>query len=457
MFTNITFKDERLPQTALRICQIVAREGGCALVVGGTVRDAMLGFEAKDLDMEVYFLHPQKLERLIKEHFEVDLVGQSFGVLKIKHLDIDIAVPRRESKQGLGHKGFMVKSDPEMSIEDAASRRDFTINAMLYDFLTGELIDPYDGMTDLKNGLLRHTSEKFIEDPLRVLRAMQFAARFELDVEPETIELCRSIEPEGLPAERIFEEWKKLILKGRRPSLGLAFLKDCGWIRYFPELEALIGCDQEAQWHPEGDVWTHTLHVMDSFALNRVGDPWEDLVVGLACLCHDLGKPETTKVLDGQITADCHEMAGVAKANTFLQRMTNQKDIYEQALPLVQEHMKPGSLYRSNASRSAIRRLAIRAGRIDRLIRVSEADYYGRNANRGVEFAAGKWLSNQAKTLSVLADKPKPIILGRHLVELGLKPGAHFKSILDKCYQAQLDEVFTDLESGLQYLSTTQC
>ncbi|MDR2844503.1 MAG: polynucleotide adenylyltransferase, partial [Puniceicoccales bacterium] len=268
----------------------VAEAGGRPLLVGGCVRDALLGARPKDVDIEVYGLEPVALERALRRRFAIVSVGQSFGVFKLKEHAVDVSLPRRESKAGAGHRGFTVQGDPHMDIADAAARRDFTVNAIYWDPQTGAVLDPHGGRRDLAERVLRHTSAAFAEDPLRVLRAMQFAARFLLTPAPETVALCSQIEPEGLPPERIFEEWSKLILKGVKPSRGLAFLRDCGWVSYYPELVALVGCEQDPHWHPEGDVWNHTLHCLDAFAEKRTGDAWEDLVVGLAVLCHDLGK-----------------------------------------------------------------------------------------------------------------------------------------------------------------------
>ena len=294
-------EDTALREALVTICEAIGAAGGRALLVGGCVRDAALGIPAKDLDIEVYGVPPERLAEILAMRFAIDLIGQAFAVIKIRGLPIDVSIPRRESKAGLGHRGFEVLSDPWMTPEEAVARRDFTINAMALDPVEGAIIDPYGGLQDLQMRLLRHTTEKFAEDPLRVLRGMQFAARFNLEVAPETASLCRTIEPEGLAHERIFEEWRKLILSGIRPSRGLKFLRDCQWVRYFPELEALIGCQQDPDWHPEGDVWTHTLHCMDAFATERAGNEWEDLVVGFAVLCHDLGKPSTTRFEDGRL------------------------------------------------------------------------------------------------------------------------------------------------------------
>jgi tRNA nucleotidyltransferase (CCA-adding enzyme) len=280
---------------------------------------------------------------------------------------------------------------------------------------------------------------------------MQFAARFDFEIAPETVVLCRTIEPEGLARERIFSEWEKLILLGIRPSRGLRFLRDCGWIRYFPELEALIGCEQEPEWHPEGDVWTHTLHCMDAFAAERTGDPHEDLVVGLAVLCHDFGKPATTRLEGGKLRSYGHEVAGEEPTRAFLSRVTNQPELVEGVVALVRDHMRPDELYGSGAGDNAVRRLAHRVKRIDRLVRVARADRLGRPPLEGSDFPAGDWLLETARTHEIEKSAPKPLVLGRHLIELGLTPGKHFGDILEQCYQAQLDGKFSNLEEGIEF------
>lgn len=448
---KLEFADADLAAALDHIGRKVAEAGGRALVVGGAVRDALLGRPAHDLDVEVYGLAPERLRALLGEDFDLDLVGQSFGVIKIRRLPIDVSLPRRESKHGLGHKGFEVHSDPSLTVAEAATRRDFTVNAIAWDPLTGEVHDPAAGARDLAAGVLRHVSEKFAEDPLRVLRGMQLAARFELEVAPATVALCRAIEPEGLARERIFEEWRKLLLLGRRPSRGLAFLRDSGWLAYYPELTALVGCPQDPEWHPEGDVWTHTLHVMDAFADERVGDAWEDLVVGFGCLCHDLGKPATTEIAGGRIRSPCHEPEGEAPTRSFLARLSDQERLADEVVPLVREHLKPILLFRERAGAPAVRRLARRVGRIDRLIRVARADHRGRPPLPFDGFPAGAWLLARAGELAVAAEAPQPIVMGRHLIELGLEPGPHFGPLLEACFEAQLDGRFADLEGGLAW------
>ncbi|MEA3217115.1 MAG: hypothetical protein QOJ19_3271, partial [Acidimicrobiia bacterium] len=280
--------DQHTHALVMDIARAVDLAGGRAHIVGGAVRDALLGLPSAEVDVEVFGIEPARLTKLVDRIAPVSLVGASFGVLKLHGSRIDVSIPRRERKVGQGHRGFQIDADPTLSPEAAAARRDFTINAMAWNPLTRELVDPYRGRDDLEQRILRHTSHQFAEDPLRVLRGMQFVARFSLTAASETVALCRTIDPEGLAPERMFDEWSKLIRLGVSISSGLAFLADTGWLRYFPELEALVGCQQDPEWHPEGDVWLHTGHVMDCFAAERLGDDWEDLVVGFASLCHDL-------------------------------------------------------------------------------------------------------------------------------------------------------------------------
>lgn len=438
----------------IELAKTIHNARGRALIVGGCVRDALLARPSKDIDFEVYGLDAESLEKLLAEKFQVDAVGKSFSVFKIKGHDIDISIPRRECKMGSGHKGFIITGDPHMSFAAAAARRDFTINAISWDPLSSEIIDPHQGQTDLQQKILRHTSEQFAEDPLRVLRAMQFIARFEFKIAADTLQLCRAITPEGLPKERLFDEWSKLICKGTKPSLGLLFLRNCGWIRYFPELATLIDCPQDPQWHPEGDVWTHTLHCLDAFATQKIHDEWEDLIVGLAVLCHDLGKPATTFTdSDGRIKSPNHEAMGEYPTRSFLDRLTEHKELIEAIIPLVLAHLRPTMLHKDKASDAAIRRLARKVVRIDRLLRVCAADMGGRPP-KSPDFPAGRWLAQRAAALAVEDSAPKPIILGRHLIDQGLTPGKTFKPILEKCFEAQLDGAFNDLEGGLNYLKS---
>ncbi len=431
------------------LARSIRREGGRLWMVGGAVRDALLGKKAPDLDAEVYGLDPSKLDRILRSIAPSYLVGRSFAVWKMKGLSLDVSLPRRERQTGLRHQDFQIEADPFLSLDEAARRRDFTINALLWDPLTDELADPTGGLEDLARGILRHTSEQFAEDPLRVLRAMQFVARFELKVAPETSTLCRQLTPEHLPAERLLDEWRKLIVSGVRPSLGLRFLRDVGWLRFFPELEALIDCPQDPEWHPEGDVWEHTLHCLDAFARSRTGDPREDFIVGLAVLCHDMGKPLTTEFSEGRWRSPLHEAAGEAPARSFLQRLTRESSLTEDVVTLVITHMRPHQLFTGGAGDAAVRRLAARVGRIDRLIRVAQADACGRPPIEVRHFPAGQWLKDKAEALAVTDSQPEPVIKGRHLLSLGMEPGPAIGRLTQELYERQLDGEFHDLEAGL--------
>jgi tRNA nucleotidyltransferase (CCA-adding enzyme) len=452
----ITDLREQFPSQELSLVREIAEDvtqaGGRVLCVGGCVRDALLEIKSEEFDLEVSGINPENLRALLARKHSVDEYGKSFGVLKLKGRPIEVALPRSETKNAIGHRGFSVDVDPNLPFPAAAFRRDFSVNAIGMDPLTGELLDPHGGMKDLNARILRHVGPAFVEDPLRVLRGMQFAARFDLKPDPETIELCRTIDLEGLAHERIFEEWKKLLLKGKTISRGLNFLRETTWLRFFPELEALVDCPQDPEWHPEGDVWVHTLHCMDAFAKKRINDAWEDLVVGFGVLCHDLGKPLTTITdKNSRIRSPKHESKGEIPTRSFLERMTQQKDLHDQVVPLVRRHLAPRALYNDQASDTAIRRLARQVVRIDRLVRVAEADMTGRPP-KSAEFPEGKWLLARAEELRVKDAAPEPIVLGRHLIERGMQPGASFGPILEECFEAQLDGVFTDLDSGLAHL-----
>lgn len=444
--------DSTLAGTLRRIEHAVRCQGGRTWLVGGSVRDLVLGRQPRDLDLEITGLPPGQLHTLLSEHFSVQFVGKAFAVFKLHRLPIDISIPSRTLiDERTSISGLVRQADPGMAIDEALARRDFTINAMAWDPDTKELRDPFNGRRDLDARILRHVSRRFTEDPLRVLRGMQLSARFELTAAPETITLCQTLSQDHQPSERLWEEWKKLLVQGRKPSLGLHFLDQCGWMRFYPELAALQGCPQDPIWHPEGDVWIHTLHCLDWFATERTGNDQDDLIVGLGVLCHDLGKPATTREDDGRITSRGHEPAGEDPARCFLERLTNRHDIADDVVPLVLCHLRPRALYDAQASDSAVRRLARQVKRLDRLVRVARADHAGRPPKPFDGFPAGEWLLNRARQLKVEDQAPAPILMGRHLLELGVQPGPDMGRLLDECYEAQLDGEFATVEEGLVY------
>ena len=433
----------------LTLCQAVAAAGGRALLTGGCVRDAALGYPPRDLDLEVLGVAPDRLRSLVVACYRADVVGRHFPVLHLGGaLGLDVSMPRRPG----GYAGdFDVGADPEAGPAEAAARRDFTVDAIGLDPLRREIVDPCGGLADLAAGRLRHASERFDEDPVRVLRGMQLLARFELEAAPETVLRCRALSPDGLPRERIFGEWRRMLLEGARPSRGLHFLREAGWLRHFPELEALVGCPQDPVWHPEGDVWIHTLHALDAFAGARSGDLRDDLVVGLAVLCHDFGKPATTREESGSVTSHGHEPLGADLCRAFLARLTDERDLADEVAPLVAAHLAPAQLHRQAARDAAVRRLARRVGRLDRLVRVAAADHAGRPP-RAEPFEAGAWLLARARVLDVERAAPRPLVMGRHLVALGRAPGPDFEPILRDCYEAQLEGAFASEAEGLVYL-----
>ena len=432
----------------LTLCQDVAAAGGRALLTGGGVRDAALGYAPRDLDLEVLGVAPERLRSLVVARYRAVVVGRHFPVLHLRALGLDVSLPRRRGAAGAD---FDDGAEPQASPAEAAARRDFTIDAIALDPLRPEIVDPCGGLADLAAGRLRHASERFDEDPVRVLRGMQLLARFELSPAPETVLRCRALSPAGTPRERIFGEWRRLLLEGVRPSRGLHFLRDTGWLQHFPELEALVGCPQDPVWHPEGDVWIHTLHALDAFAGARSGDARDDLVVGLAVLCHDFGKPATTRHEAGRVTSHGHEPLGVELCQAFLARLTEEHALVDEVAPLVGAHLAPAQLHRQAAGDAAIRRLARRVGRIDRLVRVAAADFAGRPP-LCEPFEAGAWQLARAQALHVLETAPRPLVMGRHLVALGRTPGPDFEPILRDCYEAQLAGTFASESEGVAYL-----
>ena len=438
----------------------VERAGGRTMMVGGCVRDRLLNTEVKDYDLEIYNLSAQKLLDALKNICEIDAVGMSFGVLKVKHFDIDLALPRKENKSGRGHRGFIMDFSPELDFATAASRRDFTINAIMQDAITGEIIDPWNGKLDLQKKILRHVSPAFAEDPLRVLRGMQFIARFDLSPDPETVKLSSTLSQNELPPERIAAEWEKLLLKGFAIDKALNFIRDTGWVNFYPELAALINCPQNPQWHPEGDVWNHTLAVVTAAAEMRKNNPDDNLIFMLAALCHDFGKPACTLIEpDGRITSCGHDSL-TTPAENFITSIWRRKDLPEKVLPLISRHMHPWQLAANGSSDKAFRKLALHAKRLDLLADLAEADVKGISMSKNERLARLQIIDRfreKCRILAIADSIPAPLIMGRHLIARGLKPDPEFKTLLDKCFDAQIAGEFSTLEQALKFLDKLLC
>lgn len=431
------------------------------VVIGGFVRDRLLGFDSKDIDIEVYGLGYDEIAEALRSFRgfgRLGMVGRSFGVLKLGN-QIDITIPRRESKEGRGHRGFAIAADPTMTPREAAARRDFTINAIGMRPIDGTFIDPFDGQADIERGILRATSEAFKEDPLRVLRGMQMAARLGFDMDEQTIGYCREVSHEfdELSPERVWGEWWKWAVQGRQLSKGLELLVATGWIEHFPELRAIQGVEQNPEWHPEGDVFTHTCLVCNAaeqIATREKLSERDRAVLVFAALCHDFGKaPTTTTDEQGRTVSPRHEKVGIELAQSFLERMRPPGWVVEQVLPLISEHMVHVHYGKKKGpTERVVRRLA------DRLHPVTirdwallvEADASGcppKPAKKPVE----SWVE-VAEQLKVRDQRPEPILLGRHLLERGHRPGPAMGRIIKAAYEVQLDGEFTDLDGALAWM-----
>ena len=450
---SIQIKDDAVREAQATISQVVKSAGGRAFLVGGCVRDAFLGLAPTDWDIEVYGVTSETLVEILSPHFSIDLVGEAFSVLKLRGVPIDISLPRRESKAGRGHRGFKVVADSEMTLEEAGSRRDFSMNAVAFDPISGEVVDPFGGLQDLESGILRHTSSKFGDDPLRVLRGMQLAGRYSLCAVPETVELSKSLFTEygTLATERIWGEWDKWASQSVQPSAGLRFLHQCEWLQAYPELLALEGCPQDSRFHPEGDVWIHTLHSTDQAARIAQRDGLEEAdraTLMLASLCHDLGKPKMTEMTRDGIHSRGHaETEDIYRQ--FLFRIGAPKAVVDRVATLCRYHLAHLDF---GGSPRYVRKLALALDAVDETIemlaRLVEADHSARPPLPSVLPEKMETLLKLASELAVKDAAPKPLLMGRHLIELGVSPGPELGKILQTVFDAQLNGKFDTLETA---------
>ncbi len=422
----------------------IDRAGGRALIVGGYVRDRMLGLdETGDPDLEVFGLDIRRLERALRPLGRPHRVGRAFPVLRIGALHLEIALPRRESKTGLGHLGFEAIADPRLSFPEAARRRDLTLNAMGLDPLTGELLDPFRGAADLEAGVMRATdAARFPEDPLRGLRVAAFAARFGFVADRELIRLCAGLDLSELSQERILDELLK-ILHAPTPSAGFRFLAHTGLLRFLPEVAALAGTPQDPEHHPEGDVFEHTLQVLDQ-AARRPMPPEERTAFLFAALCHDFGKPATTRAREtGRITSWGHDAEGAKVARGFLERLRAPRAVTDVVEVLTRRHLAPALFPRQGAKPAAYRRLArelAAAGTtLETLLQLSTADRLGRGTAiaRAGRFPEGETFRRRAEEAGVLRSEAPDAVQGRHLVARNVPPGPEIGRLLEKSREIQ--------------------
>ena len=446
-----------------KLASRVAELGGRAYMVGGAVRDEIMKRPIKDVDIEVHGISGAILETVLKELGKPLRFGSAFGVYSLAGHQIDIALPRSEWKAGNGHRDFEIEIDPFIGIKEAARRRDFTMNALLKDILSGEIADPYGGTEDIKKRIIRHIDDKkFGEDPLRALRAAQFRSRFGFQVAPSTISICRALDLRNLSAERVEMEMKKALLESRRPSEFFECLREMGQLGYwFKELEQLIGLEQNPEFHPEGDVWTHTMMVLDRAAQFRpyASDPYAFMLLALT---HDFGKITTTEFVNGAIHAYGHEIQGAEIAERFLDRVCHGSDIKKYIANMIPNHMRPNKIAES---RSAVKKtnhlfdnvlapsdliyFAIcDKPKLPYVLQSEDKDSIKAEMDKGIEKELYTTTENEREQerIDFLFDRlevyretmAKPYVTGKDLIINGVMPGEDFGTILEYAHKLRL-------------------
>lgn len=428
------------------IARKVGRLGGRTFYIGGFVRDRLLGLPVKDVDIEVHGIEAEQLKELLSSMGNVKTTGKNFGVYSLGGYDIDVAMPRKERNTGRGHRDFEVFTDPYLGIEGAARRRDFTINAIMEDVLTGRIVDPFNGLEDLRRRIIRHIDDNsFPEDPLRVLRGAQFAARFGFKTAPETIKLCSRIDLSALPRERVEMELNKGLCKSKAPSEFFEALREMDQLEaWFCELKELIGLKQEPVYHPEGDVWTHTMLVLDRAASYRdkASNPFGFMLMALT---HDLGKIRTTEVINGRIHAYGHEQAGRTLVSAFLHRITNNRELIRYVLNMTLLHMKPNIAAGSKAKIKSTNRMFDEAASPEDLIAFSAMDKFC----QAYEGEREESLGFLKERLEIYREyMARPYVKGEDLIREGIKPDEHFGAALE--YARKLRLAGVDKESALK-------
>lgn len=436
---------------AIQIAKKVKEVGGIAYFVGGYVRDSILDIPNKDIDIEIHGIKPEILKNILSELGDIQTIGNAFGIYNLKGYDLDIALPRKERCIGTGHKDFEVYVDPYIGTHAAARRRDFTINALMKNILTGEIVDEFNGLNDLKNHIIRHVdSSTFREDSLRVLRACQFAARFNFKIASETINLCKTMDLSTLPKERIAGELSKALLKAKKPSVFFNSLYECEQTKWFKEVYALKGIKQDSEYHPEGDVYMHTMSVLDQAGElfpTGIDNPDRYLPFMLSALCHDFGKVNTTEINSkGRLCALNHEITGIPIANDFLGRIYNNKSFIKYVDNMIKYHMKAHSCF-NNRSKTKTTNLMF-----DKLLYPKDfillvyADSTGHDLdnldNRQFNMFLEKAMTESGFLTDRYLDYGKRIseshITAEDLINIGLKPSPLFKIILDKAWDMHL-------------------
>lgn len=413
--------EPELPGRLLKIAGDIREAGGRAFLVGGWVRDALLGKPCRDYDIEVYDMAQDALVPILSKYGRTNLVGKAFGVihLAMKGLSLDFSFPRTESKVGYGHRGFVVHTDEKLSFKEAALRRDFTINAMGMELPELTLCDPYGGIDDLKKHTLRHVGPAFAEDSLRILRGVQFASRFGCTLAPETVELCRTLSLDDLSVERLFEEFKKWLLKPGKPSLGLRAFLDIKLDAYFPEILPF-----EGSWETLGVILDNMAELRDVSGLSEA-QAMEFAFAALLCGC-----PATSL--------------------KFLERITNEVHLLKVVPPLLQSFSALDTAIVQDAP--ALRRLAVKLDGLKLLcllVKSAPREYFAGDSSANLDFAGALW--NAASALGLLENAPQPYLTGKMLLDLGVAPGRQMGEIIKRSFELQLDGKIVDIASALDW------
>lgn len=444
---------------AVQIAKKVEEADGTTYFVGGYVRDSVLGIPNKDIDIEIHNIQPEVLENILRQFGDIQTrtVGNNFGIYNIKGFDIDISLPRKEKAVGKGHKDFEIVVDPYLSLEESAKRRDFTINALMEDVLTGEIKDYFGGLSDLQNGIIKHIDDNtFVEDPLRVLRACQFAARFNFTIAPKTIELCKNMDISELPKERIAGELTKALIKGDKPSIFFNSLYEMNQTECFKEVYVLKGIKQDSEYHPEGDVYNHTMSVLDQareLFPTGIDNPDRYLPFMLSALCHDFGKVNTTEInKKGKICALNHEITGIPIANEFIDRIYNNKSLIKYVDNMIEYHMKAHSCFNNRSKTKTTNLMFDKMLYPKDFILLVYADSTGHDLDNLDNRQFNMFLEKAMAESGFLTDRyfdygqrvSEPHITANDLLELGLKPSPIFREILDKSWNMHLKGVEKD-------------
>ena len=439
-------------EMARKIAERVDASGGCAYLVGGYVRDLIEGNQGKDIDIEIHGIAPDTLKEILDTLGQRMEIGESFGIFGLKGYSLDIAMPRTETNRGKGHRDFDVFVDPFIGTEKAARRRDFTVNAMMQNLLTGEIIDHFGGREDLEKGIIRHIDPTtFVEDPLRVLRGAQFAARFSFDIADETIELCRGMDLSTLARERVMGELEKALLKAEKPSIFFELMRKMNQLSvWFPELEALIGIEQNPKHHAEGDVWVHTMMVLDVAATMRhyASDP---LGFMLSAITHDFGKAVCTETVKGEIHSYGHEVLGLPIIDSFMRRLTNEHRLIKYVLNLSEYHMKPNTLAAMGSSIKSTNKLFDKSVDPPALLCLAVADGLGKIAPREYISYNDFFIERLAVFREYMS---RPYVTGQDLIDSGIKPDKRFSEYLEYAHKLRLAGIEKDsaLRQTLSYI-----